>query len=92
MRAFPRALFRRSRMIAADSSFCASAPPPISFQAEADSELSLKEGDLVRVHRSGGVGWAVATLLSSEGEPLDGRSKSETEGLVPSGYLRPLRP
>ena len=62
-----------------------------SFQAEADSELSLKEGDLVRVHRSGGVGWAVATLLSAEGEPLDS-SGTETEGLVPSGYLRPLLP
>lgn len=58
----------------------------------ASSELSLKESDLVRVHKSGGVGWVIATLLSPNGEPLENLNREETEGLVPKGYLEWRRP
>lgn len=64
-----------------------------SFQSEGASELPLREGDRVRVHRSGGVGWVVATLLSSPGAVGEddgegqGAGRAQRQGLVPQGYL-----
>ncbi|CDZ98204.1 Src homology-3 domain [Phaffia rhodozyma] len=55
-----------------------------AFQSEASSELSLSEGDLINVHRSGGIGWVIATLVSPNGNPVD----PVQQGLVPRGYLR----
>lgn len=84
----PRRLVDRSTSAPSDpykSSFLFIVCFEYSFQSEAPAELSLSEGDLVRVHASGGVGWVVATLLV----PNDDDDLIETgqQGLVPLGYL-----
>jgi hypothetical protein len=70
---------------------------PHSFLSEGAAELTLAEGDYVRVHASGGIGWVIATLLPDGPPPPRGSNKGgeveedaadlEKQGLVPRGYL-----
>lgn len=70
-----------------------------SFEAESDAEMSVVEGQTIRVLGQGGDGWAVALRTWSfedRGLPrhlMDGELddiREEEHGLVPLGYLEPF--